>query len=652
MFDGEATAPSDDRRAQSEVLGFALLIGMTVLGASAVVAVGGDLVETTQSRVTLDGAELAMTELDSRVGLVGLGQTESKRVSLPGSDRGSTYVDGDAGRLRVTITNRSSGAAVMNETVTLGAVIYRQEGGTIAYQGGGVWRVADGGEARMVSPPEFHYRLKRGGEPTLTLPIVSVSGAGSAESFTATSRGTDVLFPDRTNSTLSNPLESGRVDITIRSDYYRAWGSYLEARTSGEVRYDDARRSVTLTLVSPREPRTLDQAIASGSEDAAISGGATVDSYNSSNGTYAGESSCPPGARADVYVGKERLEEEDDGVLEVRGDSIVCGNMTVDGSLHVGGGMTVRGDLVVNGDLSFGGGVDTFDADRIIATGTLDVGGGSTLSSDATVGGSVTTGGGVTVAANVTTGGEYAGPTPDDGYTVVEGASASQLSGLERARDLDPPNLEPIDGEIAAALAGAKNASDDDEEIGEIESGSCGYEKDGNGCTLTSGEYYLEDVNVGGDLEINTTDGPVTLAVADDLSIGSGGIRVTGDDPVRVYVGDDVSVGGGGTLATANGRGDQVVVYGGSDSTYTLGGGSTVHAVLYAPGNDDVTIRGGSEVFGAVVGTISTVTGDSAVHYDDALAGRAAIDDGGGGFPHLAYIHVSVNRVEIEPASD
>ncbi|ESP89622.1 hypothetical protein K933_02856 [Candidatus Halobonum tyrrellensis G22] len=659
------------------MIGVVLLLGLTAVSLSAVVVVGGEAIDATQDRVTFDGTELAMTELDSRVALVGLGQAESRRVSLPASQRGTTTVDEDAGELRFTVTNRSTGDTVLDRTVTLGTVRYEQDGRSLAYQGGGVWRVSDGGAARMVSPPEFHYRAGGGGQPTLTLPVVTVSGDATGDSFVVTANGSDPLFPRSDDPALGNPLESGRVEVTVRSDYYRAWGSYLETRTSGTVTYDHDARSVTLTLVSPTEPRRLDDAIASESLNVVLGGGATVDSYNSSEAPYAGDDgTCPAGTDATVYV------KED---LEVSGGSVVCGDMYVDGDLAVGGGITVRGDLVVNGDLSFGGGSGTVDADAIVVDGGLDLGGGVTLASDTVVvRDSVSEDGGVTVTSNVNVavGGEYlsgsgdfegtarvrgdfvpadgqyvggtvrtAGEYADDGVwpddddaTIVEGAVPPDLSRLDRARTIGEPNFEPIDNRIASTLDDVENDSDADDHLDDIESGSCW----GETCTLSAGRYYLDRVDVGGNVVVNTTDGPVTLAVRNDFDVGSDGIEVVGDNPVEVYVGGDVRVGGGGDLVTASGRGDQVRIYGGSGSTYSVGSGSRVYGVLYAPGNEEITLGSGAELYGAVVGTVSRVSGDAAIHYDYALADQPAIDGDSDQHPHLTYVHVSVNRVEID----
>ncbi|MFC7068314.1 DUF7289 family protein [Halobaculum lipolyticum] len=662
-------------RGQSEVIGFVLLIGLVAVGVTGVVALGGTAIDATQDRAAFDNAELAMSEFDSRTGVVALGGTGVNRVRFPTTDSGDVSVRGDAGSLRFEVTNRSTGAVAMNESMPLGAVVYEQGERSLAYQGGGVWALDESGNARMVSPPEFHYRVRDGRDPTLTLPIVTVRGnATGGRTALVSSAGSSTLFPEYGNESLDNPLEQGLVNVTVESRYYRAWGDYMETRTSGNVSYDHDAHTVTLTLVSPQEPRTVENAIASGSQSVVIQGGTDVDSYNSSEGPYVSGSPCPPGSNASVYVVED---------LELSGDSTVCGDMYVDGDLDIGGGIVVRGDLIVNGDLTFGGGAGTVDADLIVATGTLDMAGGVTLQSDTVVGGTVSEGGGVTVTSDVRTGGRYLAGSgtltdtgsvhaaddyvpangqnvegtvrtagvydddsvyPNDGSaTIVEGAAGPDLSDLERARDLTPPNFGSIDNEIDSKLAETTASNDNGDESGDIadvESGNCW-----GTCTLDAGSYALEEVDVGGDLVLNTTEGPVTLAVEGDFDVGGGGeIRVIGDGAVEVYVGGDAPISG--RLVTASGRGDQVTIYGDSESSVSLSS-ATVYGVLYAPGNDEISMSGGSELYGAIVGTVTSARGGSVIHYDEALRSREAIDTTNDAYPELTYVHVSVNNVTV-----
>jgi len=235
------------RRAQSEVLAVVLLVGLTVVGTGAVVVFGADAVQETTQSTDVGRAEHAMTQLDSKTSLVAHGSSKVQRVDVVGNGQGSVRVDEDAGWMRVRIINESTGNVemqVMNET--MGAVVYERGGTTLAYQGGGVWR-GDTSGSTLVSPPAFHYRGQ-----TLTLPLILVGGtAASTNAITMSQQAPpEGQYPNETAG-LRNPLLSGKVNVTVGSAHYRAWGRFFEDRTQGSVAYDHANESVTIQLVTP-----------------------------------------------------------------------------------------------------------------------------------------------------------------------------------------------------------------------------------------------------------------------------------------------------------------------------------------------------------------------------------------------------------------
>jgi hypothetical protein len=235
------------RRAQAEPLAVILLVGLTVVGAGTIVVFGSQALDDSTASVDVGQAEHALTQLDSKASLVAHGASDTQRVRLTRNSRGDIAIDEDAGRMTVRIVNGTHGdETIMNES--LGAVSYDRGRTTLAYQGGGVWRAdGDGNGSAMVSPPEFHYR-----DGTLTLPLVRLRGDHvSGRSVRVTQAGpTDGRYP---NATRSNPLTKGTVFVTVRSRYYRAWGTFFAERTSGNVSYDDANRTATIELRTPFE---------------------------------------------------------------------------------------------------------------------------------------------------------------------------------------------------------------------------------------------------------------------------------------------------------------------------------------------------------------------------------------------------------------
>ncbi|MCU4716616.1 hypothetical protein OB916_00850 [Halobacteria archaeon HArc-curdl5-1] len=194
--------------------------------------------------------------------MVALGDANAQRVSL-GHDDGDISVREETGWMRITHANYSGTGdteVIFNET--LGSVVYESDRGTIAYQGGGVWKLEQAGQAQMISPPEFHYR-----GATLTLPAIQVTGDGAASGSVdltvtprqqarlvypnatdATENGTGAPY-DETDSDYINPVRSGTVNVTVHSEYADGWESYFRKRTTGNTTRV-GENTVTLTLAT------------------------------------------------------------------------------------------------------------------------------------------------------------------------------------------------------------------------------------------------------------------------------------------------------------------------------------------------------------------------------------------------------------------
>ena len=235
-------------RGVSNVLGVVLLFVTVIGGMAVVVSVGATALDDTRGQLDTGRAEKAMTQFDSRSAMVALGGTSRQGVELA-ADRQSGYsVDDSMGWLNVSYTNTTSDETKTVTNVTLGSVVYENGDDTIAYQGGGVWKHTEAGST-MLSPPEFHFR-----DATLTLPIITVDGGPALGSSATVERGgpLSIKYPNESaDSQFANPLENGRVNVTVHSEYYQAWGRYFEQRTSGNVTFDHDRETARIELVVP-----------------------------------------------------------------------------------------------------------------------------------------------------------------------------------------------------------------------------------------------------------------------------------------------------------------------------------------------------------------------------------------------------------------
>ncbi len=116
--------------------------------------------------------------------------------------------------------------------------------------------------------------------------------------------------------------------------------------------------------------------------------------------------------------------------------------------------------------------------------------------------------------------------------------------------------------------------------------------------TLSSGDYVMKSLKLVGNANIalNITTGPVTIYITDDLDIA------------------------GGTVTNSTNKSTNLVfMVGPGCATVKLSGGANASYALYAP-DSDVTISGGGQIFGAVIGKTVKDVGGSLIHYDKALA--------------------------------
>ncbi|SEH55379.1 hypothetical protein SAMN05192561_10678 [Halopenitus malekzadehii] len=233
-------------RAATAPIGVVLLIGITLVGTLTVITLGSAAITDTQQTADVQRGEHVMTQFASQASMVALGETGTQSMAT-GDTEGTIEVVEGAGRMQVWHVNASGNdQAYTLADSTLGSVTYRNGDRTVAYQGGGVWRTDGGGAARMVSPPQFHYR-----GATLTLPIVSVTASetvasGGPSRVRLTGNGTTRVFPDPTDPDSTNPVTNGSVIVAVESDYHDGWQEYFERRTTGSI-VDPATLPATVT---------------------------------------------------------------------------------------------------------------------------------------------------------------------------------------------------------------------------------------------------------------------------------------------------------------------------------------------------------------------------------------------------------------------
>lgn len=577
-------------RGQSNLIGLVLIIGMTVVGMTTILAFGTSALVDSQASSEVDRAGQAMGKLDSKISYTALGSSAQQRVSLPRSGSGATFkLDEDAGWMNITIRNATDNSVrirVLNET--MGAIIYEndRQGVSIAVQGGGVWR-QEGNGTSMVSPPEFHY-WSREGDPTLTLPLVVLQGSGTINGDVRVSKSgpTITKYPVPGDPDKSNPLTEGEVNITISSEYYRSWGAFFTDRTDGNVSYDHDRNVAMITLVIPYDDeKEISSAVEStnAGDDMELQGSGTgpafVDSYNSSEGDYSSSKS-------------------NNGTIRLAGDVDLSGNAKVFGDIYSGGHVSISGTSEVDGWVYW------------------------------------------------TTGFSSHSPCPCDGDSQISGIETSGSSTnrvLEKLAELEESN----DNDFASNISGESLVAGD---VWLNASGNGGDKRSYylSGDTTISDELVIDTsdgpviLGIDGDL---TVEGTITVKGDNRTALWVGGDEITIDKGGTVHVPGDVS-----TRLWVYGTGDAEVSVKGSQANPANFTG--VLYVPSGPGEDGVVDVDHGNVWGALVVGEVDIDAYGDVHYDKALKGEKAfaLEPNRTSVPRITYLHISVNKVNVSDA--
>jgi len=594
-------------RAQSEVIGVVLLLGLTITVVGITVGLGSTALADVQSEADVQRIEGAMTQLDSKASLVAHGGSTSQRVQLGPGRSADVRVDDDAGVMRIEVEaeNETGGVETTTRNVTLGTVVYERGDDRVAYQGGGVWR-SNGDGSWMVSPPEFHYR-----GDTLTLPLVTIDGADGrlddAAVVTGDSGHPEGLFP---SENVSNPLLGGNVTITVESEYAEAWGRFFETRTRANV-----------TQVSPTEVRvalrtetvhpTLNAGVSALGTSRLEFGGINTlyaDSYDSTTESYPGKGNASDNAvlqtASDFHLtagGGGKTES-----IEIRGDLVaeafdtpkgqadkkltLTGEKRVDDSLGtadpVAGAISERIERVRDLNLQSGGNSVTGFAH---GDGTV-----RTIDDDTYVSGDVTVSNGSTLR-------------------VEDGATVHIAGRLNVSEDGSEVELDGAGGDLAVLVDDGFSMRDQS--------------------TLRAEGGSSIDLFVAGAVEIRN-DASVTTAT---------------DTRFELYNTGDVDVTDQARITADGDKTENLWVYSSGNNIEFAGDqtdGIDFAGVMYAP-TSNMTLRNQMTFKGSFTSGIFTFDdADLSLHYDEALATLQPFE--GDSVPVVSHLHVSRHRVTVE----
>lgn len=149
-----------------------------------------------------------------------------------------------------------------------------------------------------------------------------------------------------------------------------------------------------------------------------------------------------------------------------------------------------------------------------------------------------------------------------------------------------------------------------------------------------------------------TIAGDVTLVLSSTagnaLNVGQGGgIDLADGAKLTIYTPGNIAISGAGFVH--NGAPKQVQIWG-TNSTgqeIAFSGSGSISGVIYAP-NADISLPGGTDFAGAVVGRNITMSGSGSFHYDESLKDETGFGYTGGGNVTLSLQYMS----ELTEVSD
>lgn len=244
-------------KAVSEVMGYAIILGISITGIAMITLVGMPSIYKLQDMTVVKDVEQAFTLSSSKASSILIGEAPMRMAKI--NLGGGTVTVEPNGTSRESYMAIKSANNTFNITIPMGKVKYTYGDRIVGYEGGGVWSKYPSGGSVMVFPPEFNYDGR-----TLMLPVFNVNGnATVGGKGTATvvfkKKSTIVLFPNTTiNKTWTDPLNysnTGVVYVNITSDFYDAWAEY--ARSLSFTRVYTNKTNHTTSIEFTVVPSTL-----------------------------------------------------------------------------------------------------------------------------------------------------------------------------------------------------------------------------------------------------------------------------------------------------------------------------------------------------------------------------------------------------------
>jgi hypothetical protein len=206
--------------AVSEMVDFSIILSIMLLATGIIVVAGVPLLENTQNMQHTENIRQGFEVLALNLNKVVQGNAPSQSVEMK-MYGGSLSVAGDNNYISVYLQVWNSSANDFEMQPAVRSSIKNIENSfqdtTISYENTGVWAKYNNGQAVMVSEPRFTYANN-----VLVIPIAKIDGTTSISGS-----GLVRVTADSGRKTVEAYENVSQVNITVTSEYFEAWGRYL-----------------------------------------------------------------------------------------------------------------------------------------------------------------------------------------------------------------------------------------------------------------------------------------------------------------------------------------------------------------------------------------------------------------------------------------
>ncbi|MGJ8693767.1 MAG: DUF7305 domain-containing protein [Thalassotalea sp.] len=420
-------------------------------------------------------------------------------------------------------------------------------------------------------------------------------------------------------------------------------GAGIELASIGEQYEGENTLRATFELIQGSGVSPFSDAVI-GCEGVTLNGSGTVDSYDSSVGTYNAATAEKEG---DVSTIEPNSDVTLNGHSPIYGDIQSTGEVSLGGSSPVYGNIYATGDVSINqsivegyvwtaGNYKMANGGTIFEYVR--ANGDAEMGWSALILNQNNFGLDILYGGGdrfKDTSNNSQYGDAQYNVNPNIAPVPEYDPSDTNYDPTDPATNCDPINIANEVTSIDDGVTGLQPLSVGANQVYELTPTSGRYTANGSGvispvsATLFGkpvSVYKMESYTLNSNSAMNITGGDVVMYVDGDFSLsGSGVFTIEADSSLTLVVTGKFSVGGSARIIasqhglTDTGKPALSIFSSNSDNNgVAISGSSDIYAAIYAP-LTDVKVVGSGTVYGAVRAKTATVSGGGGFHFDKAL---------------------------------